>query len=161
MRVLPTISYTYYAVTSGVPTAMAAGVGGKVRVVAIGHNALPGIQKWQAECKRRFDDDWYMVQSYNALAMLSEGMARAGSSDPVKVAAAMSGLRFRRRGRNAPQRPSTAAAALHHRVGACDRPLPLQRGKHGVQLPAGARDSGLHGEHAHVVPDEAPLSLPT
>lgn len=86
--------YTYYAVTSGVPTAMAAGIGGKVRVVAIGHNGLPGIQKWQNEFKRKFNDDWYTLQTYNAMMMLSEAMARAKSTDPVKVAAAMSGLKF-------------------------------------------------------------------
>jgi branched-chain amino acid transport system substrate-binding protein len=86
--------YTYYAVTSGVPTAMAAGVGGKVRVVAIGHNSVPGILKMQDEYKKRFNDDWYTLQTYNGIAMLSEGMARAKSVDPVKVAAAMSGLKF-------------------------------------------------------------------
>ena len=86
--------YTYYAVTSGVPTAMAAGVGGNVRVVAIGHNSLPGIQKWQDEFKKRFNDDWYTLQTYNGLSMLSAGMAKAKSTDPVKVATAMSGLKF-------------------------------------------------------------------
>jgi branched-chain amino acid transport system substrate-binding protein len=86
--------YTYYAVTSGVPTAMAAGVGGKVRVVSIGHNALPSITKWQNDFKAKFNDDWYTLQTYNALAMLSAGMAKAKSADPVKVAAAMSGLKF-------------------------------------------------------------------
>jgi branched-chain amino acid transport system substrate-binding protein len=86
--------YTYYAVTGGVPTAMAAGVGGKVRVVAIGHNAVPGIVKLQDEFKKKFNDDWYTFQTYNSLQMLSEGMARAKSTDPVKVASAMSGLKF-------------------------------------------------------------------
>jgi branched-chain amino acid transport system substrate-binding protein len=86
--------YTYYAITSGVPTAMAQGVGGKVRVVAIGHNSLPGIVKWQDEYKKKFNDDWYTLQTYNAIAMLSEGMAKAKSVDPVKVAQAMSGLKF-------------------------------------------------------------------
>jgi branched-chain amino acid transport system substrate-binding protein len=86
--------YTYYATTSGVPTAMAAGVGGKVRVVAIGHNSLPGIVKWQDDFKKKFNDDWNMPQTYNALALLSQGMAKAKSTDPVKVATAMSGLRF-------------------------------------------------------------------
>jgi branched-chain amino acid transport system substrate-binding protein len=86
--------YTYYAITSGVPTAMAQGVGGKVRVVAIGHNSLPGIQKMQDEYKKKFNDDWYTLQTYNAVAMLSEGMAKAKSVDPVKVAQAMSGLKF-------------------------------------------------------------------
>jgi branched-chain amino acid transport system substrate-binding protein len=87
--------YTYYAVTSGVPTAMAAGVGGKVRVVAIGHNGLPGTAaKWQDDFKKRFNDDWYTLQTYNTMAMLSAGMAKAKSTDPVKVATAMSGLKF-------------------------------------------------------------------
>jgi branched-chain amino acid transport system substrate-binding protein len=86
--------YTYYAVTGGVPTAMAAGVGGKVRVVAIGHNSVPGILKWQDEFKKKFNDDWYTLQTYNSLAMLSAGMAKAKTTDPVKVAQAMSGLKF-------------------------------------------------------------------
>jgi branched-chain amino acid transport system substrate-binding protein len=86
--------YTYYAVTSGVPTAMAAGLGGKVRVVAIGHNSLPGVVKWENEFKAKFNDDWYTLQTYNTMAMLSAGMAKAKSTDPVKVALAMSGLKF-------------------------------------------------------------------
>jgi branched-chain amino acid transport system substrate-binding protein len=87
--------YTYYAVTGGVPTALAQGVGGKVRVVAIGHNSLPGIQGWQNEFKKRFNDDWYTLQTHTAMSILTEGMAKAKSTDPVKVAAAMSGLKFR------------------------------------------------------------------
>ncbi|HRD84466.1 MAG TPA: branched-chain amino acid ABC transporter substrate-binding protein [Rubrivivax sp.] len=87
--------YTYYAVTGGVPTAMAAGVGGTVRVVAIGHNSVPGIVKWQDDFKKRFNDDWYTLQTYTALAMLSQGMANAKSVEPVAVAKAMSGMKFR------------------------------------------------------------------
>jgi len=87
--------YTYYAVTSGVPTAMAAGVGGKVRVVAVGHTSLPGVQKWMNEYKAKFNDDWYTFQTYAGLQMLSDGMAKAKSTDAVKVAAAMHGLQFK------------------------------------------------------------------
>jgi branched-chain amino acid transport system substrate-binding protein len=86
--------YTYYAVTGGVPTALAQGVGGKVRVVAIGHNSLPGIQAWQNDFKKRFNDDWYTLQTHTAMSLLTAGIAKAKSSDPVKVAAAMSGIRF-------------------------------------------------------------------
>jgi branched-chain amino acid transport system substrate-binding protein len=87
--------YTYYAVTSGVPTAMAAGVGGTVRVVGIGHSAMPGIVKeWQDAHKARFNDDWYTYQTYNAISMLSHAMAKARSTDPVKVAFALEGLSF-------------------------------------------------------------------
>jgi branched-chain amino acid transport system substrate-binding protein len=87
--------YTYYAVTSGVPTAMAAGVGGKVRVVAIGHNSLPGVAaKLQDDYKAKFNDDFYTLQTYTGLAMLSAGMAQAKSVEPVAVAKAMSGIKF-------------------------------------------------------------------
>lgn len=86
--------YTYYALTGGVPTAMAAGVGGKVRVVAVGHNSVPGIVKMQDEFKKKFNDDWYTLQTYNAMAMLAAGMAQAKSVEPVAVAKAMDGLKF-------------------------------------------------------------------
>ncbi len=87
--------YTYYAGTSGVPTAMAAGVGGKVRVVGYSYNALPGpLQRIQTEFKKRFNDDWYTAATYNGVMMLAEGMAKAKSTDAVKVAAAMSGIKF-------------------------------------------------------------------
>ena len=88
--------YTYYASTSGVPTAMAAGVGGKVRMVAYSHNGVPGVVvKWQDEFKKKFNDDWYTHATYNGVAMLVEGMAKAKSSDPVKVAAALEGIKFK------------------------------------------------------------------
>jgi branched-chain amino acid transport system substrate-binding protein len=87
--------YTYYAVTGGVPTALAAGVGGKVRVVAVGHNSLPGtVKTWQDEFKKKFNDDWYTLQTHSALTMLTAGMAAAKSVDPVAVAKAMSGIKF-------------------------------------------------------------------
>ena len=88
--------YTYYAGVSGTPTALAAGVGGKVRVVAYSHNSVPGVvQQLQTDFKKRFNDDWYTAATYNGLMMLSEGMAKAKSTDPVQVAAALSGLRFK------------------------------------------------------------------
>ncbi len=88
--------YTYYASTSGVPTAMAAGVGGKVRMVAYGHNNIPGVaSKIQDDFKKKFNDDWYTLATYNGLAMLAEGFKIAKSTDPVKVAPALEGLRFK------------------------------------------------------------------
>jgi branched-chain amino acid transport system substrate-binding protein len=87
--------YTYYAVTGGVPTALAAGVGGKVRVVAVGHNSLPGtVKAWQDEFKKKFNDDWYTLQTHSALTMLAAGMAAAKTVEPVAVAKAMSGIKF-------------------------------------------------------------------
>jgi len=88
--------YTYYAGVSGTPTALAAGVGGPVRVVSYGHNSLPDpIKRMQDEYKKRFNDDYYTYATYNGIQMLVEGITRAKSTDPVKVAAAISGLKFR------------------------------------------------------------------
>jgi branched-chain amino acid transport system substrate-binding protein len=88
--------YTYYASTSGVPTAMAAGVGGKVRMVAYAYNSLPGVAlKFQDDFKKKFNDDWYTTATYTGVTMLAEAMAKAKSTDPVKVAAALEGLKFK------------------------------------------------------------------
>ncbi len=87
--------YTYYAPVSGTPTALAAGVGGPVLAVGVFDNSLPGVQKIQTDFKQRFNDDWYTGQTMTGLTLLAEGMAVAKSVDPVKVAAAMSGLKIK------------------------------------------------------------------
>jgi branched-chain amino acid transport system substrate-binding protein len=84
--------YTYYAIVSGTPTALAAGVGGPVRGVGVFDNQMPGVQKFMNDFKARFNDDWYTGQTYTGLTLLAEGMAKAKSTDPVKVAVAMEGL---------------------------------------------------------------------
>ena len=86
--------YTYYAGVSGTPTALAAGVGGPVRQVGILDNSMASVVAFQNEYKKRFNDDWYTGQTYNGIALLAEAMAKAKSVDPVKVAAAMSGIKF-------------------------------------------------------------------
>jgi branched-chain amino acid transport system substrate-binding protein len=87
--------YTYYAGVSGTPTALAAGVGGPVRVVAYSYNDMPGVVTELAnDFKKKFNDDWYTTATYNGVAMLADAMAKAKSIDPVKVAAALEGLRF-------------------------------------------------------------------
>jgi branched-chain amino acid transport system substrate-binding protein len=88
--------YTYYAGVSGTPTALAAGVGGPVRVVAYSYNDMPGVVTQLAnEFKKKFNDDWYTTATYNGMALLAEAMAKAKSTDPVKVAAALEGLKVK------------------------------------------------------------------
>ncbi len=88
--------YTYYAGVSGTPTALAGGVSGTVRVVAYSHNSLADpVKTLQDKFKKQFNDDWYTAATYNGVAMLAEGMAKAKSTDPVKVALAMEGLKFK------------------------------------------------------------------
>ncbi|MCP5272431.1 MAG: branched-chain amino acid ABC transporter substrate-binding protein [Burkholderiaceae bacterium] len=87
--------YTYYAGVSGTPTALGTDTAGKVRVVAYGSPNMGGVvSKLQDEFKAKFNDDWYTYATYNGISMLAHAMAKAKSTDPVKVAAAMSGLSF-------------------------------------------------------------------
>ncbi|HEY2257737.1 MAG TPA: ABC transporter substrate-binding protein, partial [Variovorax sp.] len=45
--------------------------------------------------KKTFNDDLYTLSVYDGLVMMSTAMAKAKSTDPVKVAAAMEGLHFK------------------------------------------------------------------
>ena len=60
--------YTYYAVTSGTPTAMGAGVGGKVRVVAYRpqRRCRATRRSGRTTSRSKFNDDFYTLQTYNA-----------------------------------------------------------------------------------------------
>lgn len=87
--------YTYYANFGGTPTALGTAAEGRVYQVGYGHYNMGGeYGKMLAEFKKRFNDDFYSAGSYSALVALSEGIAKAKSTDPVKVAAAMEGLKF-------------------------------------------------------------------
>jgi branched-chain amino acid transport system substrate-binding protein len=86
--------YTYYASASGTPTALGAAAAGRVYMVAYAHSNMPGpIRKLSDDFKARFGDDLYTTDIYTELQMLSEAMAKAKSTDPLKVAAALEGLR--------------------------------------------------------------------
>ena len=88
--------YTYYSGVTGTPTALAAGGEGEVYVIAYGHANHSGeIGKMAAEFKKKFNDDYYTYATYNGINLLSAAFAKAKSTDPVKVAAAMEGLSFK------------------------------------------------------------------
>lgn len=84
--------YTYYANVSGTPTALGTGSAGRVYQVGVMPYEVPAARKIMDEYKAKFNDDFYTAQIYSAYALLSAAMAKAKSTDPVKVAAAMSGL---------------------------------------------------------------------
>ncbi len=93
---LKTKFYTYYANFGGTPTALGAAADGRVFQVGYSHYNMGGIYgTLVGDFKKRFNDDFYSAATYHGLAMLAEGMARAKSTDPVKVAAAMEGLKFK------------------------------------------------------------------
>lgn len=81
--------YTYYAQVTGTPTALAAGGDSEVYVIAYGHANQPGeIGKIAEDFKQKFNDDYYTYATYNGINLMAAAMAKAKSSDPVKVAAA-------------------------------------------------------------------------
>jgi branched-chain amino acid transport system substrate-binding protein len=93
---LKTPMYTYYAGVTGTPTALAAGGDSEVYVVAYGHaNHTGELGQMGAEFKKKFNDDYYTFATYNGIQLLSSAMAKAKSTDPVKVAQAMEGMQFK------------------------------------------------------------------
>ncbi len=87
--------YTYYANFGGTPTALGKAAEGRVYLVGYADYNMGGVYTQYAnEFKKRFNDDWYTGAIYHAYSLLSEGMAKAKSTNPVKVAAAMEGLKF-------------------------------------------------------------------
>ena len=85
--------YTYYAGAAGTPTAIGPGSDGKIKFVYVSHPNIPGdLAKAQEEFRAKFNEDLSTATVYNLYPMLAAAMAKAKSTDPVKVAAAMEGL---------------------------------------------------------------------
>ena len=88
--------FTYYAGVTGTPTALGAGAAGRVYQVAYNHYNMGGqMGKWGDEFKARFKDDFYTGSVIHIYSLLGEAMAKAKSTDPVKVAAALEGLKVK------------------------------------------------------------------
>ncbi|MDC8784014.1 branched-chain amino acid ABC transporter substrate-binding protein [Roseateles koreensis] len=86
--------YTYYAGVTGTPTAIGANGAGRVYQVAYSHYNMGGqTAKWMTEFQTRFKDDFYTGSVIHAYTLLGTAMAKAKSTDPVKVAYAMEGLK--------------------------------------------------------------------
>jgi branched-chain amino acid transport system substrate-binding protein len=87
--------YAYYPAVSGTPTVLAEGGGAEVYQISYAHSNYTGeLGAITADYQKKFGDDFYTFSIFNGVKMLTEGMAKAKSTDPVKVAAAMSGMRF-------------------------------------------------------------------
>jgi branched-chain amino acid transport system substrate-binding protein len=87
--------YTYYAIATGAPTAMGAAAAGKVYMVGYGHLNMPGaMDKIVKGFKAKVNEDMYTGTVYTGLNMLDQAFAKAKTTDPVKVAATMEGMKF-------------------------------------------------------------------
>ncbi len=88
--------FTYYAGVTGTPTALGTGGAGRVYQIAYNHYNMGGqMQKWQNEFKAKYNDDFYTGSTIRIFETLSAAMAKAKSTDPVKVAAALEGIKVK------------------------------------------------------------------
>ena len=88
--------YTYYTGVSGTPTALGTGSAGRVYQIAYNHYNMGGqMDTWMKEFKQKFNDDFYTGSVIHIFTVLSQAMANAKSTDPVKVAAALEGLKVK------------------------------------------------------------------
>ncbi|OYQ40372.1 branched-chain amino acid ABC transporter substrate-binding protein [Rhodoferax sp. TH121] len=88
--------YTYYTGVSGTPTALGSNSAGRVYQIAYSHYNMGGqMDKWTADFKAKFNDDFYTGSVIHIYTALGEAMAKAKSTDPVKVAAVLEGMKFK------------------------------------------------------------------
>src|SRR4051812_9078727 len=88
--------YTYYGVTTGVPTAMGAAGADHVKIVGnwmINNEGFVGKEIVEG-FKKKYNDDFYVMDTYTVVSMLSKAIKDSKSTDPVKVAFAMEGAKF-------------------------------------------------------------------
>ncbi|WP_219220525.1 branched-chain amino acid ABC transporter substrate-binding protein [Variovorax boronicumulans] len=88
--------YTYYAYGAGAPTAMGAASEGKVYTVSYAHYNMGGdMQKSIDGYKKKLNDDMVQTSIHHVFALLDNAFAQTKSTDPVKVAAALEGMKLK------------------------------------------------------------------
>ena len=85
--------FTYYTGVTGTPAALGTNGAGRVYQIAYSHYNMGGqMDKWMAEFKSKYNDDFYTASIIRIFETLGAAMAKAKSTDPVKVAAALEGI---------------------------------------------------------------------
>ena len=93
---LPATIYTFHANVSGTPSAIGSAGDGRVRYIgswAPNERSFGGADIREDYAKKA-GGDFYLKQSYDTIRLLAEGIRKAGTTDPVRVAGAMEGLSF-------------------------------------------------------------------
>ena len=84
---------TYYTGVTGTPSALGTNGAGKVFQVAYAHYNMGGqMETYMKDFKAKFNDDLYTGSVVRQFEFLGAAMAKAKSTDPVKVAFAMEGM---------------------------------------------------------------------
>ncbi len=89
--------YTYNAGTTGAPTAIGATGADRVKAVFYWHpnnETFSGREIVEA-FKKKYNDDYYMMATYSVVSMLSKAVKESRSTNPVKVAYAMEGMKIK------------------------------------------------------------------
>lgn len=89
--------YTYYAGTTGVPTAMGAAGEGQVKQVGywIPNDETFSGNEIAMAFKKKYNDDFYVQDLYTVIEMLAKAVKDTKSADPLKVAFAMEGMKVK------------------------------------------------------------------
>ena len=88
--------FTYYTAVTGTPTALGSTGAGRVYQIAYAHYNMGGqYDAWAKEFKQKFNDDFYTGSLIRMYELLGNAMAKAKSTDPVKVAFAMEGMKLK------------------------------------------------------------------
>jgi len=88
--------FTYYAGVTGTPTALGTNGAGRVYQIAYSHYNMGGqMDKWMKEFKTKYNDDFYTGSTIRIFETLGAAMAKAKSTDPVKVAAALEAIKVK------------------------------------------------------------------
>jgi branched-chain amino acid transport system substrate-binding protein len=86
--------FTYYAGVTGTPSALGTNGAGRVYQIAYNHYNMGGqMDKWMKEFNTKYNDDFYTGSTIRIFEVLGAAMAKAKSTDPIKVAAAMEGIK--------------------------------------------------------------------
>ena len=86
--------FTYYTGVTGTPAALGTNGAGRVYQVGYAHSTMGGqMDQWMTDFKAKYNDDFYTGSIIRIYQFLGAAMAKAKSTDPVKVAAALEGLK--------------------------------------------------------------------
>ncbi len=88
--------YTYYTGVTGTPTALGSNGAGKVFQIGYAHYNLGGqAAVWMEEFRKKYNDDLFNLAEARVFELLGQAMSTAKSTEPVKVAFALEGLKMK------------------------------------------------------------------
>jgi len=88
--------YTYYAGFAGVPTAVGEAGIDRMKQITEWHTNVPSkeLERVNAEFKKKYNLDWWFLRVHTGMNMLAEAAKQAKSTDAVKVAQQLSGMKY-------------------------------------------------------------------